>query len=414
MGTDAFWAVFDLVSGGVLTLGVAVSVLFSLVACASAWDFRRPRPRAVTAGNLPGVSVLKPLAGSDPYLYDNLASLCRQDYPRFQIICGVRDPHDAAIAVVQRLRREYPACHIDLVIDGRLHGTNRKVSNLLNMYCMARHEVLVIADSDVRVCPGYLRHLVTALADPSVGVVSCLYRSRNNATVSAWIESLCINTDFVPMVLVARVVERPRYAFGATMALRRSVLDECSGFLPLADVLADDYQLGQRVAARGYRLVLSDLVVDTAFAVDSWRQMLTHQLRWARTYRACRPLGYFFSILGHGTLWAILALSSSSVGTATGVLAATSLALRGVAAVYVARRALGIRLRAIDIGLLPFKDLGTSFLWLLAFAGNTVVWRGARFRLRPGGRIDPVLVSDGSAVTAPPQHDRADSRAASA
>lgn len=415
MGTDVLRHALDLAISSTLVIGVVVSIAFSLAAGISARTFRRQRGAPLPHSPLPGVTVLKPLHGSDAYLYDNLRSLCRQNYPTVQIVCGVRDPDDPAIPVVERLQREHPECQIDLVIDGRLYGSNRKVSNLHNMYRVARHDVLVIADSDVRVPPDYLRRLAGAVADPGVGVVSCLYRAENTATLPARVESLFINTDFVPMVLVARLVEKPTYAFGATMAIRRTVLDESGGFLPFADLLADDYHLGQRVAERGYSLVLSEQVVGTVFAVDSWRHAFEHQLRWARTNRACRPFGYFFSILGHGTLWALLVLLSFGIDSALGRLAVAALGLRGLVAVYVATRTLRGRLTAFDLALLPFTDLAWSLLWLLAFTGNTVVWRGTRYRLRPGGRID-LLTTDGTCPASParPARDEPGQPAASA
>jgi len=415
VGSDALGHAFDMAIGATLLVGIVVSVLFSLTACASARSFRRRRQPRSGPTPVPGVTVLKPLHGRDPYLYENLRSLCAQHYPTFQIVFGVRDPNDPAIAIVERLQREHPDGRIDLVVDGRLYGGNRKVSNLHNMYRVARHDVLVIADSDVRVPADYLQRLVAAVADPAVGIVSCLYRARNTATLPARVESLCIDTDFVPMVFVARVVESPTYAFGATMAIRRAVLDEAGGFLPLADLLADDYHLGQRVAARGYRLILSDLVVETVFAVDTWRQLFEHQLRWARTYRACRPGGYFCSVLAHGTLWALLALWYTGLSLPAGIVAATVWALRVLTAHDVANRTMGAGWRAADLAILPLKDLVGSLLWLLAFAGNTVVWGGERYRLRPGGRIEPVAAGrHHPALSAPSAPDEAGPRPASA
>jgi len=197
VGSDALGQAFDMAIGATLLVGIVVSVLFSLTACASARSFRRQRHPRSGPTPVPGVTVLKPLHGRDPYLYENLRSLCAQHYPTFQIVFGVRDPHDPAIAIVERLQREHPDRRIDLVVDGRLYGANRKVSNLHNMYRVARHDVLVIADSDVRVPADYLQRLAAAVADPAVGIVSCLYRACNTATLPARVESLCIDTDFV-------------------------------------------------------------------------------------------------------------------------------------------------------------------------------------------------------------------------
>jgi ceramide glucosyltransferase len=296
----------------VIAAGLIGSTIYCLVMLYSARRFFRPsaRPRD---SRLPGVTVLKPLKGLDHELYENLASLCRQDYGTFQIVCGVAAPNDPAVPVVRRLQAEFPAVDIELVIDARLYGTNHKVSNLHNMYPRAKHEVIVIADSDIRVRRDYLRRLVERLDGPRVGLVTCLYRAVGNPGLPTLLELLSINTDWCHMVLVARVVEPPTYAFGATIAMRRTVLEEIGGFLPIADHLADDYQLGQRVVARGYECVLAEQVVDTVIAVGSWRRLFQHQLRWARTYRICRPGGYFASIMTHATLWAVLSLISHGV-----------------------------------------------------------------------------------------------------
>src|SRR5262249_51218014 len=181
-----------------------------------------------------------------------LSTLCTQDYPAFQIVFGVADADDPAAAVVAELRRRYPAVDMHLVVDGRIYGTNHKISNLHNMYRAAKHDLLVIADSDIRVPPDYLRRLAAQLSEPGVGIVTCPYRAVTTRGLPTLMESLFINTDFTPSVLVARLVEERRYAFGATIALRRSVLDEIGGFLPLANLLADDYYLGNRGADRGY------------------------------------------------------------------------------------------------------------------------------------------------------------------
>jgi len=371
--------------------GMLGAVIFYVVTWYGSRDFfrlaRRGSERVDTTAGLPGVTVLKPLKGLDVDLYENLATFCRQDYPRFQIIFGVADARDPAVTVVRRLQRAHPGVRIDLVIDSWVYGTNYKVSNLHNMYQVAVHEVIVIADSDIRVCPDYLRRVVAPLADPQVGVVTCLYRAVSTGGLPTLLESLFINTDFSPMVLVARVVEQPSYAFGATMAMRRATLEEVGGFLPLANYLADDYHLGHRVAACGYQLVLSDVVVDTVLAVGSWRRLVDHQLRWARTYRNCRPRGYFASIFTHGTMWATANLLYQHFSPSACVIAASMYALRISIAWIVARRYLVAPLRRRDALLVPFKDLFVSFVWLICFLGDTVQWSGYRFRVRADGRM---------------------------
>lgn len=374
----------------VFAIGILTSLWFYFTGYYGARDFfkaRRANGHAGDDATLPGVTVLKPLKGLDIDLYENLSSFCRQDYPKFQLVFGVADADDPAVAVVRRLQAHFPNVRIDLVVDGRVYGTNYKVSNLHNTYRAAAHDVIVIADSDIRVAPDYLRRIVTQLDDPEVGVVTCLYKAVNTGGLPTLIESLFINTDFAPMVLVARIVEKPSYAFGATMAVRRSVLDEIGGFLPLADYLADDYHLGHKIAARGYRLALSDVVVETVLAVGSWKRLIDHQLRWARTYRNCRPGGYLGSIFTHGTLWATLNLFYNHFSFRAGLVAALVYGVRIALASRIANRHIHAPLRWREALLVPLKDLFVSAIWGLCFMGDTVSWSGHEFRVLEGGRM---------------------------
>jgi ceramide glucosyltransferase len=383
---DGFWGLSVPELVGLIGL-LASAAYYALVLC-SAREFSAA-PSSVAAEDLPSITVLKPLKGVDVQLVENLASLCEQDYPRLQIVCGVADAADPAIAVVHALRARYPRVDIELVVDPRVHGTNYKVGNLHNMAARIKHDVVVLADSDIRVGPHYLRRLAADLRRPRAGLVTCLYRAVNANGLPTRFEALFINTDFSGMVLAARKIERPTYAFGATIALPRRVLDEIGGFLPLANYLADDYQLGQRVTARGYDLVLSREVVDTVIALESWQHLIRHQVRWARTYRICRPGGYFGSILTHGPLWALVHLCAQGFSAGAWGAVALLIALRGAAAATLARRCLRTTLSWRDWLLLLPKDLFLSLIWLVAFAGSTVAWSGRRFRvLRNGEMLD--------------------------
>jgi ceramide glucosyltransferase len=369
------------------TLGSATASLLIMLHSArelfSGW--RDPPPE----GSLPPVTILKPLKGLDVELYENLLSLCGQDYPDIQLVCGVTGETDPAAAVVRRLQREHPHLDITLVVDPRDYGANHKVSNLHNMYRHAKHDVIVIADSDIRVGRDYLRRLVPPLQNPKVGAVTCLYRAVRKDGLPTLIESLFINTDFCGMVMVARKVERATYAFGATIALRRAVLEEIGGFLPIANYLADDYQLGNRVARRGYSLVLSDQVVDTITRVKGWRHLLQHQLRWARTYRVCRPRGYFASIVTHASFWAVVNAAAHGFSAPSCTISLALLCLRQFAAHRLCQHHLGCGLTARELLLVIPKDLLVSMVWFLAFLGNTVTWSERRFRvLRSGEMVD--------------------------
>jgi ceramide glucosyltransferase len=403
-----------------LAVGIVCSMLFYLVGYSETRRFFR-RPRRSHGGNgeqgkLPGITVLKPLKGLDADLYRNLSTFCEQEYPEFQILFGVADADDPTVRVVRQLQAAHPGVDIGLVIDRRVYGTNYKVSNLHNMYRAAKHDVIVIADSDIRVGRDYLRRLAAELHDPGVGLVTCLYRAVNTGGLPTLVETLFINTDFTPMVMVARVVEQPSYAFGATMALRRSTLDEIGGFLPLANHLADDYHLGHRIAARGYRLVLSDVVVETVLALGSWRRLLDHQLRWARTQRNCRPGGYFASIVTHGTLWATLNLLYNHFSPLACLLAALVYALRIGTASAICNRYLQAPLTPAGALLVPLKDLFISAVWLLSFLADTVRWSGHEFRVLKNGQmvlVTPAASAEPAAVSYPPVREEEDRRAAS-
>jgi len=367
-------------------LGCAtVATGYQFFQVAAAWRFLRRARRGRRAGSLPPVTVLKPLKGLGVELYENLASFCRQNYPSYQIVFGVADPLDPAVAVVQRLRRDFPDRDIVLTV-GSGRGTNRKVANLEHMMPYARHDVLVMSDGDIRVRPDYLRTMVEPLADPEVGLTTCLYRGRGPFGLPSLVESLFINTDFVPNALVAQWVQPFRYAFGASIAVRREALERIGGFASFADYLADDYQLGRRVAEVGYRLVLLPYVVETVLDSVTLRDVWRHQVRWARTYRVCQPVGWFCSVVTHATLWGLVAALVCPGGRA--VLAAAMCAR--VLSLAALMRLLGERETTRYLGLVPVKDLVTSAVWLAAFLGRRVVWSGQLLRVGRDGRIVPV------------------------
>jgi len=386
-----------------IALGMLTSLCYYLASYFGARDFfRKARDRARNAAGapLPTVTILKPLKGLDVDLYANLVSFCRQDYPIFQLVFGVADRNDPAVQVVHRLQASFPDVAIDLVIDSRIYGTNCKVSNLHNMYRAARHDLMVIADSDIRVSGDYLRRIVAPFTDPKVGIVTCLYRATGNGGLPTLVESLFINTDFSPSVLVARLVETRRYAFGATIAMPRRVLDAVGGFLPLANYLADDYYLGNRVAALGYEVALSEVVVETVLAVGPWKRLVDHQLRWARTYRSSRPGSYFALVLTHGSLWATLNLLYHYGSGTAAAISLLMYAMRMVTASVIANRYLDAPLRPHEALLVPAKDLFTSAIWAMAFFGDSVCWSGNEFQVMNCGEM--VLVSPADTTAGPP------------
>lgn len=372
-----------------IAVGLLASAVFYAIELYSARQFFRPR-RPAPSGYRPAITVLKPLKGLDVELYHNLVTLCRQRYSApVQLIFGVADAMDPAVGVVHRLQREFPKLDIELVVDARVYGTNYKVSNLHNMYRHATHGVIVLADSDIRVGPNYLARIVEPLQDRKTGLVTCIYRAVNTGGLPTLVESLFVNTDFSALVMLARKVEKSSYAFGATIAMRREVLDEIGGFLPIARVLADDYEIGNRVAKRGYRLELSPEVVDTVLAVRTWRRLFDHQLRWARTYRINRPGGYFGSILTHGTFWAVANLLYNGFSPLSCAASGAVIGLRYLVAARMAWAHLATDLTIPQFLLVGPKDLFVSLVWFVAFLGNEVVWSGHRFEVqRTGEMID--------------------------
>jgi ceramide glucosyltransferase len=317
-------------------------------------------------------------------LYENLRSFCDQDYPQFEVIFGVRDPADPAIPVVEHIREEFPTLEIRLIVDDRVHGHNRKVSNLANMSAAAKYELLVVADSDMRVDPGYLTTVTAPLSDPEVGVVTCLYVGRPASGVWSALGAMFINEWFLPSVLVARAMTAVPLCFGSTMALRREVLDDIGGFPLLAGELADDYMLGQRVAARGLRIVLSPNLMETVVAESSFRSLWWRELRWARTIRAMQPLGYALSFVTYAVPLALVNLLISPSRPDGWLILAAAVGLR-VSVHRAAQGALGVS--AGRAWAAPVRDLLSFVVWVSSFCGRTVRWRGHAMVVERGGRL---------------------------
>ena len=358
---------------------------------ASARRFLQERTAAAIAdapGAFPPVSILKPLKGEDPEIYESFRSHCRQEYPEYEIIFGVSDPHDPAVRAVERLRQEFPQHAIRLVVCSQTLGTNTKVSNLAQMARGARYEHLIVSDSDIRVAPDYLRKVMAPLADERVGMVTCLYRGIASQTLGSRLESLGISTDFCAGVLVARWLEGGlRFALGSTMAFRRRELAAIGGFESFVDYLADDYELGKRIAGLGLEVKLSEAVVETFLPAYSLREFLAHQLRWARGVRDARRGGYLGLLLTFGWVWAALAVAESGGAMWAWGLLGTSALLRLLLAWVVGDRVLDDHQLGSLAGWLPLRDLIAVLIWMASFVSNTVTWRGDHFELKDGKLI---------------------------
>ena len=360
---------------------IASLVYFSLCLWAAA-TFKRRKIGASL--NLPPVSILKPLKGTDPEMYESFRSQCLQDYPEYEIIFGVSEADDPAIKLVERLKSEFPERAIRFVLCRENLGANAKVSNLIQMLPQARYENLIVSDSDIRVPTNYLRRVISPLSDPAVGLVTCLYRGIAGASLWSRIESLGISTDFAPGVLVARQIEGVKFGLGATMAFRRRELQAIGGFEALVDYLADDYQLGQRIASLGLRVEIPDVIVETFLPRYTLREFLDHQLRWARTIRDSRFAGYVGMGITYGLPWAILALLLARGAAWAWSLLAVVTAMRVAVALTMGRGILQDRQVTRSLLLLPLRDAIAAMVWLLSFVGHTVTWRGQRFRLQNG------------------------------
>jgi ceramide glucosyltransferase len=341
---------------------------------------------------LPPISILKPLKGTDPEIYESFRSHCLQDYPEYEIIFGVNDPNDLAIESVKKLQREFPDRRIQLVVSPKILGANVKVSNLAQMLAEARYDHLIVNDSDIRVEPDYVRRVIAPLADLRVGMVTCLYRGVAGATLGSRLEALGISTDFCAGVLAARQLEGGiRFGLGSTLAFRRAELEKIGGFTSFVDYLADDYELGKRIAGLGLTVQLSEVVVETYLPSYGLRDFMAHQLRWARGVRDARAGGYVGLVFTFGLLWALLALVASRGAFWACCAVAVTLSLRFAVALVVGRGVLKDRQILKHAWLIPLRDLVAVVVWIASLGGHTVTWRGDRFWLKDGKltRIQP-------------------------
>src|SRR5262249_49206211 len=297
---------FRLAIEAVLAFLTICGISFYLVALWSARDFRR-RSVPVPSESLPLVSILKPLKGADSQTYAALRSHCEQEYPMHQILFGVNDEDDVAVPLVRELMAEFPNRDISLVICSEVFGSNRKVSNLIHLLRQAKYPYVLVNDGDIRVSSKYLQAVMAAFYDPTIGMVTCLYKGSPASPLSSRLEALGISTDFAPGVLTARLLDRGlTFGLGSTLAMSRTALEKVGGFQPVVDFLADDYELGKRIADAGFKVELSNEVVETSIPPYPFHDFWRHQLRWARTMRISRPWGYRGLALSYGLPWAIL------------------------------------------------------------------------------------------------------------
>jgi len=371
-----------IVGMGALVLTTLYAVL--TVIAVLIWRFSRPRHRSE---RLPPVTILKPLCGAEPGLYRHLRSFCELDYPNYQIVFGVRDPADPALAVVERLIAEFPALPIDVVVDPRQHGTNLKTSSLINMLPAARHDIFAMADSDTFVRPDYLTAVTSPLADPKIGLVTCLYKGVATPRLWSRLGAMYINEWYMPSVLLAWLFGHEGYVSGQTLCLRRDTLQAIGGLRPIANHLADDHRLGELVSELGLRIVLSTYVLRAEHHEPSFDSLMSHERRWMRTLRALRPRSFRMIFLTFSLPIAVLgALLGSSEPTlasvAWGLLAAT-LAARLV--LYAVHRVGEERPFLEDLWLVPLRDLLLCWVWCQGLCTSRIIWRGNEFAVDSQG-----------------------------
>jgi ceramide glucosyltransferase len=376
-----------------LFLGLAAgSAVYSLIAIFAVIRFLQQRRNAAQAADhTPPVSLLKPLYGLDPELRGNLESFCRQDYPAYEILLSVREESDPAAYVVHQLEKDFPSVSMRLLVTGPPAYPNAKVHALEVMAEAAAHEILVINDSGVRVAPDYLQRVARPFANPAVGLVTCIARSLPSRGVWSVLEALGINTQFNPGVLTAWLLLGMEFSIGKTMAVRRQIVRELGGFGSLGNYLADDFVLGERVAQAGHTVVLSETVPDNLLADSGMRAALTHRLRWERSSRRSRPAGYVGQMFLHSLPLALAAWCFAPSGNffASAVVAAC-LAARFLLAFACAGALLRDPTFRKYWWLLPVQDLVSFGVWLWAFFGREITWRGARFRVQKGGTLQRI------------------------
>ena len=394
MNTHTFALTVEAITTVLAVAGMAYFV-FAILA-ARVFLISRRTPLADFA---PGVSILKSLKGLDPGMLDAFRSHCRQTYTgEFELLFGVSSPDDPAVPAVNQLQGEFPDRLIRLIECPARLGSNGKVSTLAQLVPHAQYKFLIVNDSDITVSPHYLERVMAhfAPAQPhqghepakSVGLVTALYRGRAHGTLGSRLESLGIATDFMPSVLVARMIEGGlRYGLGSTLAVSREALEKIGGFEALVDHLADDYELGERIYNAGYRIAISSEVVETSVPAYAWRGFCDHQLRWLRTVRDARPGGYAGLLFTQGFTLAVLNVIASGLSPVSLWILALSFFLRLTLAMTVGAEVLGDHSVLPNLWLLPLRDLVATGLWIAGFAGNTIVWRGQRFTVKDGKLI---------------------------
>ena len=374
--------------GALLLLVVAGAVVYSLLSILAAWRYLAARPPALKS--IEPISVLKPLAGLYPDLESHLRTFFEQDYTAFEILFAVRSGDDPAAQVVSKLQKQYPNIPTRLIVTGEPPYPNAKVYSLDRMLAAAANDLVVMSDSDIQVTADLLRTVAAEFQDQHVGLATCPYRALPGPSFWSRLETIGMNADFWASALVARMVEGVRFAVGPTIVARRSVLESIGGFDCLKDYLAEDFAMGKFAAEAGHGVILSSYVIDHHIDSVTLGQSVAHRLRWVRSTRRSRPMGYLGQLF---TMPLPLALFLFFVKPGWWPVPVIAIVIRSLAAYTVSARVLKARLNWL---LLPVEDLAGFCFWLAGFFGNTISWRGRRYRLYSDGRFEPIASSRSS------------------
>ena len=369
--------------GWIVLAAAAVHALLSVMAVLAWIGVRADAPRDPAQP----VTVLQPLCGAEPRLYENLRSLCRQDHPQFQILYGVRDAADPALAIVERLAAEFPSLIIDVVVDPRLHGANLKISNLINMIPRARYDVLVMVDSDVWVDSDYLTQVTAPLRGADVGLVTCLYRDVPTARVWSRLGAMYINEWYMPSVMLARWFGFRGYASGQTLCIRRETLEAIGGLGAVANHLADDYRLGQLVRGLGRRILLHPYRVNAAHDEPDAASLIRHELRWMQTIRVLQPYGFRLLFMSFSLPLAVvgLVMASADVPIPAIVWALFWITAAARLFLYSWHRLGSARRLLADLWLIPVREVLLCCVWCAGFFASRLSWRGSKFSVDANG-----------------------------
>ncbi len=369
---------------GLVYTGFAASVAYLSFALFRVVSYRR---KAVPVpADLPPVTIGKPICGMEAELEENLRSWFLQEYPRFEIVFGVRDPDDPALPTVRKVMADFPAVDSTLIVnDGEIPGTNRKVANLVSICRRARYGIIVVADSDVRVEKDCISSIAACYEDEAVGAVSCLTVAEPVNGLPSTLGAMFVNEEFLPSVLVSLAVQPVDFCLGPTMSARRSALDAIGGFEALTGHLADDHLLGNRVAGLGQKVEIASAAVTNVLYEPSLKALFLHELRWARTIRTVRPIGYSGTVITMITPWALAVLPASGFSLGGWIALIVALALRAGMQQAVRRT---FRLRgASAIWLIPFRELLSFSIYCASHMGQSVLWKRNQFRVSADGRL---------------------------